>query len=194
MSTIAEVEVSRIDRLKAMALKQPAKAASSSKSKVVEIHVPEIEKDTNAYPELKASTAWATDRENECEARIIAATEPRRLELSLNQHENLSSVRVNGLLYMCSPTHWAKCLNGARVAEVMEMFGERFDLYFEPRCKLKGKLSPAQQDALTAAGIEYSVEFVPTGKFHVDRTLDESVRLAAGMVPELPQMKQVRLK
>lgn len=194
-ATVISVQpLSQKERLLLKAQGQAPKTSSKS-SNTPALVSEEAKPLTDKYPEIVAAFKDAEDRKSACNNGIIAIAEPLRLKLSQERHECLSSIRINGVLYICSGPHYMKALKGPRIAEVMDLFGERFDKYFETRCKLSKPLTPAQIAALDAAGIEYEVEVVGTDSLQTDRTLDEGVRLACeNGLPELPCSTQVRVK
>lgn len=148
---------------------------------------------TDAFPGYVAALKDAEARKLACNAAICAAVEPRRIQLARQFGEPLSSVNVNGLLYIYSKPHHTTALKPERVPEVMDLFGGDFQRYFT--AKVEVTATPDALSALAAAGIPYTVKAVPTEALHIDRTLRPNVaaKCEAGL-PDVCPIAYVRVK
>lgn len=186
-----------------MAGATPAKPKAKSSTPCVLIR--EIDEITDAYPGLCAALKDAEAKKDAAAAAIMAKALPHLCEISRQNGAPASSIRVNGLLMVRTPTRTDlrdTAENPGAVAHAMNAFGESFFQYFAP--VVKTSMTPddlmkinAFLDSVQAPcpRITYSLDWTPTPALHAARTLKPEVeRLCQSAIPQISPITYVNAK
>lgn len=169
---------------------QPA-AMKRKKGETPRITCPEIAQQCLDYPDIAMAAKVAEVKKDRAMAEIIAVAEPHRLALSRQFREPLSSVRVNGILYVYAPPAHNVVLKGTeRVSAAMEAFGGQFYAFHTPIFRLADTVTPEQ---MAASGLPYTVEWRPNEALHEARTMNPDVAaLCDSALPDVRPIQYVR--